>query len=877
MSDVFFSIQAKLLENGNEKNGIFIIQNQSLSFKQESTIVFDKKVEWKDVYWKRTVELVTRLLLFKTEKIQYAFFIQNVEVCRIVIDESVESRLLKVLELVKTRSIQFAERKRQEELARQEAERKRQEELARQEAERKRQEELARQEAERKRQEELARQEAERKRQEELARQEAERKRQEELARQEAERKRQEELARQEAERKRQEELARQEAERKRQEELARQEVVLSQEEEDNKVLIQKRKEEVAQQAAARKYRREKEIENEFRKKKMKEAYEKAKLRRKKEEEKEREYKKRREELKRLESERKQKQDLTSNENECKESAFVQRALNQTDDGKLDKTTSRIEVERIINEVNSSQTRRYRQEEILLHNHVVVPQYKWLKEKVENGLYNCESVVGESTIRYSQYLFEEFVLAKYNKEYLEESWLDEIDISYNELALNPLIMDSLRSVISNAVYYRQYDTAMLLKLLEIIISIASNHRSSEYVYVEDDDYFDGGSDRELLLTSSKQQDDNEEIQKLISYIETAQRREAQIARHAETIEKKVLVIHSYILSQIRPVTLGQIRSKFAHCSRELMLRVVEKGSVLDYYDRFLAKNNCKIKESIINDLTNKIYSLCDYNDGICHIEQVYESFRYQYRDFLAANYVDEPKHLYGFLSGFCTNTFGFLFPYIARKGIHIEPPELRLRKYVYQHSEITVDDILLYAKQHYIKYNGLLDFLNSLNDRMLIKNRKTVISIDKTDLSWSKAVEIEKRIKEELIQRNYCAIRELNCMVKFPKCSIPYDEWLIYSILLKWGTEVYIQTTQGQFRYSIPVVSIRGYLGKKELSEIANRFAGNTDYVLTSKVDDLDSIDELIMDYIDLDDIYDLDNGDIDDIDEWDDIEPIED
>ncbi|MEM8651221.1 MAG: AsmA-like C-terminal region-containing protein, partial [Pseudomonadota bacterium] len=108
------------------------------------------------------------------------------------------------------------ERKQQEEEARKEAERKQQEEQARQEAERKRQEEEARlkaEEEERKRQEEQARQETERKKQEEQARQEAERKRQEEQARHEEERKEQEELARQEAERQRLQELVEEQTE----------------------------------------------------------------------------------------------------------------------------------------------------------------------------------------------------------------------------------------------------------------------------------------------------------------------------------------------------------------------------------------------------------------------------------------------------------------------------------------------------------------------------------------------------------------------------------------------------------------------------------------------------------------------------------------
>ncbi|XP_018584878.2 LIM domain only protein 7-like isoform X2 [Scleropages formosus] len=138
------------------------------------------------------------------------------------------------------------QRKREEELQRQEAERKRREEELRQQKQR--EEELQRQEAERKRREEELRQQ--RKREEELQRQEAERKRREEELRQQ--RKREEELQRQEAERKRREEELRQQ--RKREEELQRQEAEHKRREEESRQQKQ-REEELQRQQAERTWR----------------------------------------------------------------------------------------------------------------------------------------------------------------------------------------------------------------------------------------------------------------------------------------------------------------------------------------------------------------------------------------------------------------------------------------------------------------------------------------------------------------------------------------------------------------------------------------------------------------------------------------------
>ena len=60
----------------------------------------------------------------------------------------------------------------------------------------------------------------------------------------------------------------------------------------------------------------------------------------------------------------------------------------------------------------------------------------------------------------------------------------------------------------------------------------------------------------------------------------------------------------------------------------------------------------------------------------------------------------------------------------------------------------------------------------------------------------------------------------------------------------KWSTKLEVSTTSSQFRYAVPIIAIRGELNK---NDVVNS-DGSLKY---SKIDDLDQIDELLLDFTD--------------------------
>ena len=203
-------------------------------------------------------------------------------------------------------------------------------------------------------------------------------------------------------------------------------------------------------------------------------------------------------------------------------------------------------------------------------------------------------------------------------------------------------------------------------------------------------------------------------------------------------------------------------------------------------------------------------------------------------------------------------------PYVALDSSDLVSPEVRLYNYVKESSIVAIEDIIQLARDIHYKIPNTLDFLMSCNGYIL-KNREYLIEEAILNINVSDVKDMERLIEEELEENNFCAaIRDLSCVAQFPRINVPWDEWLIYSVLRKYGSKLDLYTTAYQFRLSIPVISVKyHYVDEFDLQNISKKHAGTISNIMETKVDDLDNLDELIEEFIDIDDIdFDFDDFD---------------
>ena len=122
-------------------------------------------------------------------------------------------------------------------------------------------------------------------------------------------------------------------------------------------------------------------------------------------------------------------------------------------------------------------------------------------------------------------------------------------------------------------------------------------------------------------------------------------------------------------------------------------------------------------------------------------------------------------------------------------------------------------------------------------------DRNTIATIEHIGVNDRIAKEVISILHSEITETTL--ITDLECIYRLPKINVPWTEWLVYSVVNKWGDSVVAGTTSNQFKLSAPVVAHQGMLDVQKYEGISVDTATSI-----MQVDDLDDIDSLISDII---------------------------
>ena len=154
---------------------------------------------------------------------------------------------------------------------------------------------------------------------------------------------------------------------------------------------------------------------------------------------------------------------------------------------------------------------------------------------------------------------------------------------------------------------------------------------------------------------------------------------------------------------------------------------------------------------------------------------------------------------------------------------------------------IALADVVSVARENHFQINSILEFANSCNETHLLINDKELAAINYTGINDEIAKQVESCIVNEITGTMY--ISDIQCTHKFSKVNVPWTNWLIYSIILKWSTQLDVAVTSTTFRQAQPIIALKGRL---EMDEIESNVNTSDVYV----PDNLDDIDALISDII---------------------------
>lgn len=309
-------------------------------------------------------------------------------------------------------------------------------------------------------------------------------------------------------------------------------------------------------------------------------------------------------------------------------------------------------------------------------------------------------------------------------------------------------------------------------------------------------------------------------------------------------------IVNFIWGSDYPVTKDQILEQFPGLPEIAISIATSDPEVLAYYGgTFFHVDSLKISDDEKKYLSSVMQQIVE-DGNIHHTKEVYAAVNAEKPEIFTRNGALYPFSAGSILEHLFQNKYEFDRPFIAKKGIDISSPADRLHEFVNKHTIVTIAQISEFIRSSKINVPSHLDLIDECNDRFLLTDADTLQIIENTGASREIAQTIEVMILGEISET--IRIKDLQCWGQLPAIKVPWTDWLVYSVLRKWGDNVDVAASYPQFRYAVPLVAPKGKMDTTQYAE-AIKAGVAPEQNATAMIHDLDHIDDLIADLIDID------------------------
>lgn len=319
-------------------------------------------------------------------------------------------------------------------------------------------------------------------------------------------------------------------------------------------------------------------------------------------------------------------------------------------------------------------------------------------------------------------------------------------------------------------------------------------------------------------------------------------------------DASVTSVYSAIVEFIKrsqyPISKSLVQKEFPGITEIVISFATSDTNILNYFGEYLHASHLKLTEQdkhYLHELLSKLLS-----DGQAHhSKDVFDIINREKPEILKRNAALYQYSSFSILEYLFRDEFQFARPYIASSGVDIGRPAERLHDLIYSVDVFDISGISDFAKENRYQIQSILELVNSCNDEFLLINETTMMRIGMIGATKEVASVVDEMISMEI--DGTMPIYELTQWNRLPKLNVPWTEWLIYSLLYKWGEKVEVSTSSNQFRMAVPLIAPAGIMDTSLFGGIAP-----DKQVKTIKIDDLDDIDALLEDIID-DDIWEED------------------
>ena len=313
-----------------------------------------------------------------------------------------------------------------------------------------------------------------------------------------------------------------------------------------------------------------------------------------------------------------------------------------------------------------------------------------------------------------------------------------------------------------------------------------------------------------------------------------------------TKDRSLTSLYSSIVSFIRnahgPVSKKEIASAFPGVPEIVINISTDDPNVLNLFGEYVHTSCLSLTQHDIVYL-QRVIEKCLSNSDVCNSHDVYNMVQADNPELLTRNYILYPFGCYSLLYNLFSDEYAFSRPFIARENATIERPADMIKEMVRESTILEISDVQDFARDNRFYIYNLLEFLNSFNETHLLISKTELATMEYAGVDENVARSVEALILEEITET--VPILQLHCLAHLPKIAVPWNCWLIYSILNKWSSALEVSLSYPQFKYAAPLVSLNGRVDTS--IQFIDNDTRNGEIVAA---DDLDNIDDLIADYV---------------------------
>lgn len=303
-------------------------------------------------------------------------------------------------------------------------------------------------------------------------------------------------------------------------------------------------------------------------------------------------------------------------------------------------------------------------------------------------------------------------------------------------------------------------------------------------------------------------------------------------------------IKFFIKKSRYPVTKEQIRGAFPGITEIMLSMAVMDANIINYRGAYIHSSNLNLYDYDKIYITNIVeHVICDGFPH--HCGEIYEAILNDNPELLNRLGIYYQYSLFSLLQFFFRDSYVFERPYLAHEGVNINKPIELMEEYLSVNDLFEITELLELAREYRYTIYDILKFLNEWNETHLLINKREMASVEYIGLTEDIARDVEGLILEEIGEQ--ALVTELACVYKLPRINIPWNEWLVYSVVNRWGVQLEAHTTSSQFRHALPIVSRKGKFNRENYNGTENGRIVNT-----VDLNDMDAVTDYIMEDFDI-------------------------